>query len=214
MVEAAVGIMVASALVSAGMQYYGAQQQAAADERMGEYNYSVQKAQMEMQAARAAQEAQAQANISAFNAQTAQNDAQRAENESRERARRIREDNRRLIATQTAAFGSAGVAMEGSPLEITSDAAAMGELAAADAMYEGDSKRQSLLGEAQIHRYQQQFSLLNRDAQDWNRANAGAFAMPLLLEGRNRANAARWQGYTALASGVGNAAGAYASYAK
>lgn len=195
----------ALSLVGGGLSFFGAQQQAAAAERMGQYNYAVQKAQMEMQAAQAAQVARAQAEVSAFNAATAQNEAARVENEARERARRIREDNRRLIGSQIAAYGKSGVAMEGSPLAIVSDTAAMGELSAADAMYEGDAKRQSLLGEAQIHNYQRQFSLLNQDAQEWNRANAGAFAMPHLIEGRNKASALRMQGFSSLLSGAGSA---------
>lgn len=206
---AAIPFAVASAAFSMGqgiMGFFGQQQQAQAAEAMGRYNYETQKRQMEMQATMAAQQAEAQAAISGRNAQVASNEALRAEQEARERARRIREDNRRLLGAQNASFGRAGVAMEGTPLQVMADTAAMGELMASDAMYEGDAKRGSLLAEAEIHRYSQQFSLLQTGAHNWSRANASAFAMPHLMAGRNQASAGRTASWGSLLSGASGAA--------
>ena len=188
------------------MGFFGQRQQASAAEAMGRYNYETQKAQMQMQATMAAQQAEAQANISGYNAQVSQNEALRAEQEARERARRIREENQRLLGTQRASYGKAGVAMEGTPLEIMADTAAMGELNAADTMYEGDAKRGALLAEADIHRYSQQFSLLQAGAHRWSGANASAFARPHLIAGQNQASALRTSAWGSLIGGVGSAA--------
>jgi hypothetical protein len=200
-----------AAIAGAGMSFYGQQQQAAAAGRMAQYNYATQKAQAEMQAAMAAQQAEAQAGIAGYNASIATNEALRAEQEARERARRIREDNQRLLSTQRAAYGKSGIVMEGTPLSIMADTAAMGELTAADAMYEGDSKRGSLLAEAAIHRYQQQFSATQASAHRWSGANAGAFAAPILMQGRAQASSLRMSSYGSLIQGVGGAAGSLSS---
>lgn len=203
---ALLAVAVASTAASTGLAYYSAQEQAASAQRMGEYNYAVQKAQMEMQADMARRENMAAANISEYNARTAENEALRAENEAREKARRIRLDNQRLFAAQRARYGAAGVTSEGSPLQVMADSAASGEVAVGDAMYDGDARRQGLLAQAQIERYKKQFSLLNAETNAWSGSNAGLFAAPYLMQGKSDAQAYRMSGYGSLISGVGSMA--------
>jgi len=195
----------AATLAGAGLSFYGQQQAAATAQRMGDYNYAVQKSQMEMQARIAQAEAQAQANIAGYNAAAAQSEAVRAEQEARERAKRIRQDNERLLSAQRARFGSSGVTSEGTPLAVMADTATIGEVAAADAIYEGDAKRMGFLREAAIQRYSQGISLLNANTQGWNAANAGAFAMPYKLQGQAEASGFRMGSYGSLIGGVAQA---------
>lgn len=202
----ALGVLALSTAASTGLAYYSAQEQAASAERMGKYNYAVQKAQMEAQEDMARRENMAAANISEYNARTAENEALRAENEAREKARRIRLDNQRLFAAQRARYGAAGVTSEGSPLQVMADSAASGETAVADAIYDGDARRQGLLAQSQIERYKKQFSLLNAQTNEWSGSNAGLFAAPYLMQGRSDAQAARMSGYGSLISGVGSMA--------
>lgn len=208
---ALVAVSLAATAASTGLAYYSAQEQAASAERMGKYNYAVQKAQMEAQADMARRENMAAANISEYNAKTAENEALRAENEAREKARRIRLDNQRLFAAQRARYGASGVTSEGSPLQVMADSAASGETAVADAIYDGDARRQGLLAQAQIERYKKQFSLLNASTNEWSGSNAGLFAAPYLMQGRSDAQAARMSGYGSLISGVGSMASIGAS---
>ena len=202
---AAITAAVASAS-AAGISFYGQQQQAAAAQRMAQYNYAVQKAQMEMQNQMAAQAAQQQANIFNYNAQVAQNDALRVEQEARERARRMREENERMLGRQRAAYGKAGVTSEGSPLMIMADTAGLGELAVADELYKADAQRSGLYTQAALEQYKARMAQFEGAGYSLNAANAGVFARPALLQGMNQAAALRTSSYGSLISGVGGVA--------
>ena len=202
---AAITAAVASA-AAAGVSYYGQQEQAAAAQRMAQYNYAVQKTQMEMQNQMAAQQAEAQGKIYDYNAQVAQNEAQRAEMEARERARRMREENERMLGLQRAAYGKSGVTSEGSPLMIMADTAGLGELAVADELYKADAQRSGLFTQAALEQFKGRMAQFEGAGYSLNAANAGVFARPALMAGMNEAAALRTSSYGSLISGVGGAA--------
>lgn len=212
-VVAAAAITAAVASISAaGLSYYGQQQQAAAAQRMAQYNYAVQKTQMEMQNQMAAQQAEAQGKIYDYNARVAQNEATRAEMEARERAKRMRAENERMLGLQRARYGKSGVTSAGSPLMVMADTAGLGELAVADELYKADAQRSGLLQSAALEQFKARMARFEGSGYSWNAANAGAFAKPYLMQGMNEANALRMGSYGSLISGVGGAASAMSAY--
>jgi hypothetical protein len=202
----------AASLAAGGLSFYGQQQQAAAAQRMAQYNYQVQKAQMEMQNQMAAMQAEGQAKVFDYNAQVAQNEAQRTEMEARERARRMREENERALGAQRGAYAKSGVTSAGSPLMVMAETAGLGELAVADELYKADAQRSGLYTQAALEQFKGRMARFEGSGYQWNAANAGAFAKPLLLQGNNEASALRTSSYGSLISGVGNAAGTLAPY--
>jgi hypothetical protein len=196
----------AAAVGSAGLSFYGQQQQAQAAQRMAQYNYAVQKSQMEMQNQMAAQTAEAQARVFGYNAKLQQNEALRAEQEARERARRMREENERMLGAQRARYGKSGVTSEGSPLMVMAETAGLGELAVADELYKADAQRSGLYRGAALEQFKARMARFEGAGYSWNAANAGTFARPSLMAGRNEASALRMGSYGSLISGVGNAA--------
>lgn len=200
------GIAIAASLASAGMAFYGQQQQAAAAERMAQYNYTVQKQQMEMQARMQSIAADQQYQAQMQNAQIAQNDATRVEQEARERAKRMRAENERLLGEQRARFGKAGVTSEGTPLAIMAESAGLMEMAVSDELYRADMERTSFLRKADVEKWQAGYSLIDKAAADYNFASARFRATPILLEGQNTATALRTNSYGSLISGVSDAA--------
>jgi hypothetical protein len=208
-----------TSVASAGMSFYGQQQQAAAASRMAQYNYATQKAQMEMQGQIAAQQAMAQgqaaASVANYNASIMKNEALRAEQEAREKARRMREENERLLGTQRAAFGKSGVTSAGSPLMVMADTAGLAELAVADELYKADAQRSGLYTQASLEQYKGRLAMWNAGMEaagaQWNINNAGAMARPYLLQGMNEAAGLRMSSYGSLISGVGSAASSLAS---
>jgi hypothetical protein len=201
----------AAAVGSAGLSFYGQQQQAAASQRMAQYNYSVQKAQMEMQNQMAAQGAEAQAKIFGYNAQVAQNEANRTELEARERARRMRSENERMLGLQRASYGKANVTSEGSPLMVMAETAGLGELAVADELYKADAQRSGLFTQAALEQFKGRMARFEGAGYSLNAANAGAFARPALMAGMNEASALRTSSYGSLISGFGSAANSLSS---
>lgn len=202
---AAITAAVASA-ASAGIAYYGQQQQAAAAERMANYNYAVQKQQMEMQATMQRMQAEQQQQVGERNAQGMEQEALRVEQEARERARRMREQNERMLGAQRAQYGKAGVTSEGSPLSIMAESAGLMELGVADELYKSGLERQGFLRKAEAERWQAGYSLIDQAAADYNFATARHRATPILLEGQNTANALRVNSYGTLLSGTANVA--------
>jgi hypothetical protein len=197
---------VASA-ASAGVAFYGQQQQAAAAERMSNYNYAVQLQQMEMQAQMQKISAEQQYAAGMQNAAVMQNEGLRVEQEARERAKRMREQNERMLGTQRARYGKAGVTSEGSPLAVMAESAGLMELAVGDELYRADMERSAFYRKAEVEKWQAGYSLIDKAAADYNFASARFRATPILLEGQNTANALRVNSYGSLISGVGNAAG-------
>jgi hypothetical protein len=207
----AAGVSALATAASAGLSFYGQQQQASAAQRMAEYNYAVQKAQMEMQNQMAYQQAQGQAAIFDYNARVAQNEAKRTEMEARERARRMRLENERALGAQRAAYGKAGVTSAGSPLMVMAETAGLGELAVSDELYKADAQRSGLYTQAALEQFKGRMARFEGSGYQWNAANAGAFAKPYLMQGMNEANALRMSSYGSLISGVGSAANSLSS---
>jgi hypothetical protein len=195
-----------ASLASAGMSFYGQQQQAAAAQRMAQYNYAVQKAQMEMQNQMAAQGANAQASLLEYNASVQRNEAKRTELEARERARRMRAENERALGLQRASYGKAGVTSSGSPLMVMAETAGLGELAVADELYKADAQRRGLYTQAGLEQFKANMARFEGSGYQWNAANAGYFAKPYLIQGMNEASALRIGSYGSLISGFGSAA--------
>lgn len=200
------GIAIAASLASAGMAYYGQQQQAQAADRMAQYNYAVQKQQMEMQARMQSIAADQQYQAGMQNAQIAQNDATRVEQEARERAKRMRAENERLLGEQRARFGKAGVTSEGTPLAVMAESAGLMEMAVSDELYKADMERTAFNRKADVEKWQAGYSMIDKAAADYNQASARYRATPILMEGQNTATALRTNSYGSLISGVSDAA--------
>ena len=200
------GIAIAASLASAGMAYYGQQQQAQAADRMAQYNYAVQKQQMEMQARMQSIAADQQYQAGMQNAQIAQNDATRVEQEARERAKRMRAENERLMGEQRARFGKAGVTSEGTPLAVMAESAGLMEMAVSDELYKADMERTAFNRKADVEKWQAGYSMIDKAAADYNQASARYRATPILMEGQNTATALRTNSYGSLISGVSDAA--------
>ena len=199
-------VSLAATAASAGVSFYGQQQQAAAADRMAKYNFAVQKQQMEMQATMQRMQADQQQQAGMQNAALMENEATRVEQEARERARRMREQNERMLGQQRAQYGKAGVTSEGSPLAVMAESAGLMELAVGDELYKAGLERQGFLRKAEVERWQTGFSLIDQAAADYNFATARYRAMPILLEGQNTATALRTNSYGSLISGFSDMA--------
>ena len=197
---------IATSLASAGVAYYGQQQQAQAADRMAQYNFAVQKQQMEMQAQMQRMQADQQQQAGMQNAALMENEATRVEQEARERARRMREENERMLGQQRAQYGKAGVTSEGSPLAVMAESAGLMELAVGDELYKAGLERQGFLRKAEVERWQTGYSMIDKAAADYNFASARYRATPILMEGQNTATALRTNSYGSLISGVSDAA--------
>jgi len=195
-----------SSLASAGISYYGQQQQAASAERLANYNYQVQLQQMQMQAEMQKIAAEQQYGAQMQNATAMQNEGLRVEQEARERAKRMRVENERLLGQQRAQFGKAGVTSAGSPLAVMAESAGLMELAVGDELYKADMERSAYFRKAEVEKWQAGYSLVDKAAADYNAASASFRAQPILLEGQNTANALRVNSYGSLISGVSQAA--------
>jgi DNA primase len=239
--SAATTIIAASAITaavasigSAGISFYGQQQQAAAASRMAQYNYAVaqQQAQLQAQAAQyqaelsyrqsqmAADAAQAQYQAQFNNAAQYDQQALRVEQEARERARRMRSENERMLGEQRARYGKAGVTSAGSPLTVMAETAGLLELGVADELYKADMERSAFYRKGEAERYQAGFSLLDKAAAEYemaasrfqgNAARQGyALAMNTARGERmatnNQASALRMGSYGSLLQGAGDVA--------
>jgi hypothetical protein len=200
------GVAIAASLASAGMAYYGQQQQAASAERLANYNFAVQKQQMEMQARMQGIAADQQYQAGLQNASAMENQALRVEQEARERAKRMRSENERLLGEQRARFGKAGVTSTGTPLAVMAESAGLMELAVNDELYKADMERSSFYRKAEVEKWQAGYSLIDKAAADYNFASSTFRANPILLEGQNTATALRTNSYGSLISGVADAA--------
>lgn len=215
------GLAIASSLASAGVAYYGQQQQARAAQDMANYNYAVQKQQMEMQAQMAAMAAQQQQVAYENNAKMMENEAVRAnqeavrvEQEARERASRMRMENDKLLGAQRARYGASGVTSEGSPLLVMAETAGALEMGVADELYKGElmARASRLEGvafkrKAEVERWQAGYSMIDEHAARYNQASAAIRATPILMEGRNTASALRTASYGSLLDGATGAFG-------
>ena len=206
------GVAIASSLASAGMAFYGQQQQAAAAQRLAQYNYAVQEQQMRMQANMQKIAAEQQYAAGMQNARLMENEGLRVEQEARERARRMRTENERIAGAQRARFGKAGVVMEGTPLMVMAESAGLMELAVSDELYKANNERSAFFRKAEVEKWQAGYSLVDKAAADYNAATSTFRAKPILLEGQNTAQALRVNSYGSLLSGASNAASLGRSY--
>jgi len=200
------GTAILGTLASAGMSFYGQQQQAASAQRLANYNYQVQLQNSQMQAQMQKIAAEQQYAAGMQNAKLMQNEGLRVEQEARERARRMRESNERVMGAQRARFGKAGVTSEGSPLAVMAESAGLMELAVADEMYVANLERSAFYRKAEVEKWQAGYSLIDKAAAEYNASTAAFRAKPILLEGQNTANALRVNSYGSLISGVSGAA--------
>jgi hypothetical protein len=230
----------ATAIGSAGLSFYGQQQQAAAAQRMADYNYRVsqQQAQLQQQAAQyqaelsyrqsqmAAQAAQSQYQAQYNNAAVYDQQALRVEQEARERARRMRSENERMLGEQRARYGKAGVTSAGSPLAIMAETAGLLELGVADELYKADMERSAFYRKGEVERYQAGFSLMDKAAAEYEMA-ASRFQGTAANQGyrlamnqargermatQNQASALRMSSYGSLLEGAGDVANMGYSY--
>jgi hypothetical protein len=206
------GVAIAGSLASAGMSYYGQQQQAASAQRLANYNYQVQLQQMQMQSQMQKIAAEQQYAAGMQNAKIMENEGLRVEQEARERARRMRSENEKLLGAQRARFGKAGVTSEGSPLAVMAESAGLMELAVSDEMYKANLERSAFYRKAEVEKWQAGYSLVDKAAADYNAASASFRAQPILLEGQNTASALRVNSYGSLISGATQAASMGANY--
>jgi hypothetical protein len=174
-------IGVVGSLASAGISYYGQQQQADTASRMASYNAAIQRQNADVQARMA--QYQATVNASAANAEaqgrlnnaaSLTNQVAGVEAQQREKVRRMREDQERQLAVQRGKFAKAGVVNEGSPLVVLADTARLTELNIQDAAYESELERRSLLRSAEMEKFQSGFSLLDAGQAQYQGAVAGA----------------------------------------
>lgn len=200
------GTAIAASLASAGMAFYGQQQQAAAAQRLAQYNYAVQEQQMRMQANMQKIAAEQQYAAGMQNARLMENEGLRVEQEARERARRMRQENERIAGSQRARFGKAGVTSAGSPLAVMAESAGLMELAVSDELYKANMERSAYYRKADVEKWQAGFSMIDKAAADYNAATSTYRAQPILMEGQNTATALRVNSYGSLISGVSDAA--------
>jgi hypothetical protein len=196
------GTAILGTLASAGISYYGQQQQAASAQRLANYNYQVQLQNMQMQAAMQKVAAEQQYAAGMQNAKVMENEGLRVEQEARERARRMRQENDRLLGTQRARYAKAGVATSGSPLAVMAESAGLMNMAVGDELYKANLERGAYFQKAAVEKWQAQYSLIDQAAADYNAATSTFRAQPILLEGQNTANALRVNSYGSLISGV------------
>lgn len=228
------GTAIATTLASAGMQFYGQQQQATAAQRMSDYNFAVaqQQAQMQSQMAQyqsemayrqsqmAAQAAQMQFDAQMSNAAQFEQQAQRVENEARERARRMRSENERMLGAQRARSGKSGVTSAGSPLMVMAETAGLMELGVADELYKADLERSAFFRKGEVERFQSGFSMLDKAAAEYEMSAARfqgqaakqGYALAIntargeRMAGYNAATGMRMSSYGSLLEGAGNVA--------
>jgi hypothetical protein len=228
------GTALFASLASAGMSFYGQQQQAAAAQRMANYNFAVAQQQAQLQskvaqyqselsyrqAEMSSRAAQMQQQAQLSNAAQFDQQAQRVEGEARERARRMRTENERLLGSQRARYGKSGVATAGSPLMVMAETAGLMELGVADELYKADLERTAFFRKGEMERFQSGFSVLDQAAAQYEMAAARfqgqaakqGYALAInsargeRMAGYNTANALRVGSYGSLLEGAGNVA--------
>ena len=110
-----------------------------------------------LQAISTIQQGQAQARSAKFNAAIAEQNAVLARQTAAADAEKRRRELARATGRTRARFGTAGLTVEGSPLETLGDLTAEGELSARNALFDG---------EIEARRFQSQSSLLRSQARD------------------------------------------------
>ncbi len=92
-----------------------------------------------MQVAGAISQGQSQAAFARYNAALADQEAQRARDEARYQEKRVREQAGKTLSALGAGYGAAGVAMEGTALDVLGESAENAELDALQVRYAGSA---------------------------------------------------------------------------
>lgn len=192
-------VSVLATAASTGIALYSANEQAASQRAIADYNRQI--AEQNAQVERNAAIAQAQANQ--YNAQVALRAADEKDRQSREQAARLRQQRDRLLGLQRSQYAASGVTEQGSPLAVLADTYTQGEMAAVDVRRQGYE-------EARAQRAAAQYQL---DTAMWEEKTAGAGyriglrqAQIQQYAGMAQANATQIGGYAAIASGIGSIA--------
>ena len=214
----------ATTVVSAGVSIYSSSQQAATQRRIAEANAQIEAANARvthqfqvLQATSNRYQLEAQAKAQEANARLLAQQAEVTQERTRSNIERQREDFLRLQAIQRSRIAKAGVAEEGTPLEVLSETAGLMQLSLNEMQYQGELEARNYLREAQNQRYAAGQSLFRRDvvgleadASRLGYTNALRNAEINRLAGFAQADAAQTagiaQGVGTLASGAGTAA--------
>lgn len=155
----------AATAVGAGVSYYGAQKQAAAQERAAAYNAAVQRnnaitqqRQIERNAAIARNNAQSQAAWLAYEQQIQRNNAislrdtaAANQRESRENVRRERDKKRRILGQMKAQMASSGLNIgEGTPVDILAESSGILEMDILEISRQAEIRFQQLNYQAEL----------------------------------------------------------------
>lgn len=105
-----------------------------------------------VQAMGAMAQANAQASAAEYNAKVAERNATIAKQNAVQEEATKRRETRKVLGSQAAAVGASGLAMQGSPLDVLGETAAMGELDALTIRYNGDNNTESYRQDAQLER--------------------------------------------------------------
>lgn len=211
-------ISAATAAAGTGLEMYSQQQQADNATAMANYNYQLQQRNAEISSKIAAQQSQWQQQALANNAITQQNNAtaleqqgRAAEAQARAEADRKRMENERLLASQRARYGKAGVVNEGTPLAVMAETAGLLELGVQDAHYQADMTGRAYDRQAELARLDAKNSLFDEGVAKYQgAAQQAGIAIDLSkaevdrVAGLNTAQGYRTASYGTLISGAGN----------
>lgn len=125
------------------------------------YEYSAQIAEFNAAVAKQMYDAQYQEQIRL--ATEYENYARAQEAQTEEEIRRIRAEGEQKKAVIAAKYGASGVTFEGSPVVVLSEAAALIETSAQDALYAGDLERRKQLEAARTQEFGAELTLLESD---------------------------------------------------
>lgn len=103
-------------------------------------------------AAGAMQQGKAAQQQAEYNAKVAENNAIMARQQAGAEQNRIGRDTRRRIGAQRAAYGASGFTVQGSPLDVLGETAALGKYDELVAGYNGEVKARGLVAQAQQYR--------------------------------------------------------------
>jgi len=125
----------AATAIGTGITMYGQQQQAQQQERMAQYNYSLQQQNIAVQQKMADYQRQ----VNESNAKQLDNYAAAQEAQGLEQASRTRQEKLRALAMQRGQYAASGVTEEGSPLAVLADTASNYELQAHDMLWKANN---------------------------------------------------------------------------
>lgn len=216
-------------IASAGLSFYGQQQQAQSAQEMANYNAQVQQnnAVLEADIAKrnsvlqaqgaeySRQAAMAQYEAGQNNATMLEQQARATEEAARAAASQKRDENQLFLSKQRARYAAAGVvSSEGSPLTVLADTAGRLELGVQNDIYESGLRSRELDWRADLERYNAGFSLLDATQDEYSGDLAlwrGDVAQLGIGQANDNAAVTRWSGATEAAGYRLGAAGSLLS---